>query len=230
MTETRKTWRMLAAAAAVPTMVVGLTAPADAASKWHYKSTDTTAYADWVEWGELPGVGGNAHTGYLEVSQSGSGAQVWGVVTDYQCDEGEIPGGGGHGGHALEASDYEEYPEEGYCDPVSERYIDGGDVTLTMDRKLTSARLTGTLRVDDHGSSASPAVDMSWTGEASLVESRWTDSYRDGSSTYYVRYDSTSRQGVVTGFIGAMGFADDADDESSGTMSRTKAFERSSTR
>lgn len=216
-----------AVAAAVPLASIALTSPADAASRWMYKSSAERASTEWVEYGELAGVEGNVHVGYLDARESSSGGEVWGEVVDYLCDEGEVPGGG-HGGHIAEYD--EEYPEEGYCDVMSYRWIDGGDVTFTVDKKLNTARLTGTLFVDNHGASAAPPVDMTWTGFGDTSRNVWYDKYTSDGETYVYKYDATERSATVDGFIGAMGFTDDADDEAWGSMSITKEFERGSSR
>lgn len=216
--------RVAAVLAAVPLLATALgAAPADARSRWMYKSTQTTAEAQWIEWGELPGVVGNAHVGYLEASGSGAATRVWGEVYDYQCDEGEYPGGGGHG-EALA----EEEPGEGECDFTGERYIDRGTAVLAIDKKLTMATLKGNLQVDNHGVSANPPVDMTWTAIGGLSSSTWIEEYDDGTERYYYKYERTSRDASVTGYIGVMDFTDDADDESYAALATTKTFERGS--
>lgn len=211
----------------VPVASLAMTLPAEAASRWMYKSSGESASAEWVEYGELAGVGGNVHVGYLEAETSSDGGEVWGKVIDYQCDEGETPGGGGHGEHIAEYDEEESEPE---CDVMSYRWMEGGDVTFEVDKKLNTARLTGTLWVDNHGSAATPPVDMTWTGTGDLSESIWYEKYSEGGSTYTYKYESTSREALVNGRIGAMGFTDDADDESWGSIQRTKMFERGSSR
>ena len=42
----------------------------------------------------------------------------------------------------------EEWEEEPTCDVMSYRWMEGGDISFTIDRKLNTARLTGTLYVD----------------------------------------------------------------------------------
>src|SRR5918999_453285 len=214
-----------AALATVPLLAITLAAtPAEARSKWMYKSSETTAEADWIEWGTLPGgVPGNAHVGYLEASGSGSSTQVWGKVFDYECDEGEFPGGGGHGEEVLE-----EEPSQDKCDFAGVRKIETGTAVLTIDKKLTRATLTGNLSVSNHDGSANPPVNMTWTGIGGLVDSTWIEEYDDGVERYYSKYERTSREALVTGNIGIMDFTDDEDDESYAALATTKTFERGS--
>jgi hypothetical protein len=221
-----KPFRSAVVLAAVPLLSVALAAPSNARSHWVYKSSDTSASADWVEWGELPNVVGNAHVGFLEVSGTGSNVELWGKVIDYQCDEGEYPGGGG--GHDA----FEEEPGEEECDFTGIREISGGTVTFSVDRKLTGARLTGTLVVANHGApgQATPPVDMTWTGQGGLWSTTYIDQYTEGGTKYYSKYESTGRDALVSGHIGIMDFTDDADDESFASIQRTKTFERGSTR
>ena len=83
----------------VPLASLAVTVPAEAGDRWTYRSSSEGASAEWVEYGELPGVGGNVHVGFLQAETSSSGGRVFGKVFDYACDPGEVPGGGGHGGH-----------------------------------------------------------------------------------------------------------------------------------
>ena len=219
----------LAILAITPVVTLTMTAPADAASRWMSKSSQTSASAEWTEHGQLNGVGGNVHIGYLEARTSASGGEVWGEVIDYQCEEGEVPGGGGHGGHGEFTAEYDEEPEPA-CDVMSFRWIEADDVSFSVDRKLNTARLTGTLFVDNHGTAATPPVDMTWNGTGVLSRNVWYERGSEGGSRYLYKYESTSRQADVTGSIGAMGFTDDTDDESWGSIQRTKTFERGSSR
>ncbi len=113
---------------------------------------------------------------------------------------------------------------------MSVRYIKDGDITLVVDRKLQTARLTGTLEVDSHGATARPPVDMTWTGIGDLSSFTSFEKGSEGGSTYVYKYESTSREATVTGFIGAMGFTDDADDVSEGYIEKTKSYERGTSR
>jgi hypothetical protein len=209
----------------VPAASLAMTSPADASSRWMYKSSDERATAEWTEYGELNGVEGNVHVGFLKAETSSTGGYAWGKVIDYYCEEGEVPGGGGHGEHSTE-----EWEEEPTCDVMSYRWMEGGDVSFTIDRKLNTARLTGTLYVDNHGSSATPPVDMTWTGVGDLSQYTSYEKGTEGDSTYTYKSESTYRQAEVSGFIGAMGFTDDADDESWGSIEKTKTFERGTSR
>lgn len=201
----------------VPLASLAIMTPADASTKWMYRSSDKEATVEWTEYGPLNGVEGNVHVGYLEAEASSSGGQAWGEIVDYYCEEGETPGGGGHGEY------YEEEPE---CDVMSYRWIEGDDITFTIDKKLETARLTGTLYVDNHGASATPQVDVLWTGFGDIYDSTSYEKGTDGDSTYVYKYESTYRDAEVTGFMGAMGFTDDADDESWGSIALTKSYER----
>jgi hypothetical protein len=226
---TRKT-ASLAMLTVTPVITLAMTAPADAASRWMYKSSEHIASAQWIEYGALNGVDGNVHVGYLQAQTSASGGNVWGEVVDYQCDEGEVPGGGGHGGPGEFSGDYFDEEPEPTCDVMSFRWIEGNDVNFTVAKKLNTARLTGTLYVDNHGAGATPPVDMTWTGTGDLSHTTWYEKGTEGGSRYVYKYESTYRQADVTGFIGAMGFTDDADDQSSGSIQKTKTSERGSSR
>lgn len=225
MTTTRTLTRASVAVAAALTLVAGAGLPASASTKFMSKDSGEFASVQWTEYGAIPNVGGNVHTGYLDARGNSRSLEAFGFVEDWDCDPGEFPYGGGHG----------EEGEEGGCDFVSFRefYGDESQLTLTVDRKLDSGRLTGTLSAfDSHGgtSGGGPSLDITWTGVGSVYSSKWSESFTADGIRYRSTYSDTNREAVVTGQIGAMGFADDADDESYGSFgtfkSRTQVMER----
>ena len=218
-----RTLRPVAAVALALVAVPALAPAAQAADRWSYRSTDEGASTEWIEYGALNGIEGNVHVGFLDVGATSDGAKVFGKVIDYACDPGETPGGGGHGGHGT-------LEEEPTCDVMSERYIKGGTVTFVMDRKLQTARLTGNLEVDNHGATARPPVDITWTGTSDLASTTSYEKGTEGGTSYVYRYDRTSRDAAVTGAIGPMGFTDDTDDVSTGLIYRSKSYKRSTSR
>lgn len=222
--------RPLAVASAASLLLLSTTGPALAADRWTYRSTNTYASTQWVELGGLPGgVLGNVHVGYLEAYGT-TNTDVWGSVSDWTCPEGELPPDGG--GHGFD----EEEPPPTNCELHSERFIfaESGAVTLTVDRKLTTARLTGVLDVQDHatGAGGRPPVDITWTGTGDLATYSSTGKYTEGGTTTYYKETGSTRQAVIAdgSFIGAMGFTDDADDTSTGQLTQGKYYERGSSR
>ena len=218
----------LATAVSLP-LVVAFAAPAEAGSRWSWRSTDLTANASWMEMGPLQGVGGNVHVGFLEVSKSG---WAWGEVLDWTCPEGELPPshGGGHGEKNVAEDDWEE-PKTN-CVVESYREIYGEGLAVRINRKLTTATVTGTLQVSDHetGTGGAPGVNMTFTGFGTVAQDSWTEKGSDGGSTWVYKYESRTRQATVDGSIGAMGFTDDADDVSSASLQQTKSYERGTSR
>lgn len=209
-------------------LAVAVATPAEAGSRWSYRSTDLTASASWMEMGTLPGgVAGNVHVGFLEVSKSG---WAYGQVIDWTCPEGELPPshGGGHG--ELAADDWEEPETNCVAESFREIYGDGLDVRIS--KKLDAATVTGTLQVSDHetGTGGAPAVSMTFTGFGDVASSSWIEKGSEGTSSWVYKYESRTRQATVDGAIGAMGFTDDADDVSSASLAETKTYERGSTR
>lgn len=218
----RQRWAVVAGLALAPVIAVSAVGTANAGESWTYRASGINAGTEWVEFGTLPGgVPGNAHVGSLWIDQSSSNVEVDGKVADWTCPEGERPPGGG-GPHA----EHEE-PETN-CEFEGFRFISGGDVTFTMDRKLNTARLTGTLFVENHdgGNSAAPPVDMTLTGVGSTSKSVETYRSTEDGSRYQYRYTTQSRKAGIDGFIGAMGFTDDTDDESFAYMSRYTVHDR----
>lgn len=209
----------LALVCTVP-IALATVSPAQAGDRWTYRSSGASLFSTWVEVGTLNGIAGNVHTG--ELSADVERDEVYGSVVDWTCPEGELPPyGGGHGEHAA----YEEEPETN-CVVESVRELFAGDalVDVTMDRKLERASITGNLVVADHegGATGQPAVDMTFTGVGTTFSSTTYESGTDGDYSYTYRTTRSTRQASVDGAIGAMGFTDDADDISTGEMTRDR--------
>lgn len=212
----------LAAAVCAVVPLVAVAAPAEAGTRWQMRASGSFATVDWVEMGELPGgVPGNVHLGNLSV-EGDKLISAFGFVTDWTCEEGEMPTGGGHG---------EEPPEDSGCVLEAERFVFGEGLTLTMDRRLAKARLTGTVQVDNHGGegpSGTPTVDITWTGTGATSTSTYTDSYTDTNGVKYsTKRTETARGATISGRIGAMGFDDDTDDVATGYFGTFRTSDRS---
>jgi hypothetical protein len=153
-----------AALAAVPAVLVA--APADDGTRWIMRSSGVSVQTQWIEWGALPGgVPGNVHVGNL-FAEGDASAFAYGEVIDWTCPDGaRPPAGGGHGGE----------PEPTDCTLEAARQIfSDSPLTLTTDKRLTTARLTGTLIVTDHdgtGTVARPPVDITWMANTAPVSS-----------------------------------------------------------
>ncbi len=212
------------------------TTPASASSMFFSKSSGRTATASWLEVGTLPGdIPGNFHFGEMQVEElSRGGANVWGIVFDVQCPNGVFPDGPPGGGHGEK----DEEPVDNPCETVGVRFIDGGNVTFTMDRKLTRATLTGTLNVvGGHGdpdappqAPATPPVNMTWTGVGDTSTSVNSGRGSDGTTTWSYRYSFSGRSAVVSGRIGAMIFDDEPGEYSFAEMGSYKSVDRERTK
>jgi hypothetical protein len=216
--------RLLSVAATTAALgAVALPSPALAGERFFSKSSSTVVSTSWLEVGQLPGVDGNAHIGELQVEDLGRGrARVFGYVVDLTCADGQVPSiPGGHG----------EEPVEGACAVAGERFVEGGQVTFTIDKKLTAATLTGTLAVGSgHGDpTVSPPVNITWTGVGATYSEKVTDSGVDEFGTYRFSYSFTGRQAVVGqgSRIGAMVFDDEAGESSEAQMGTQRSSSRS---
>lgn len=221
---TSVTARIAAAALAIP-LVIATAGSATAGSKWTYKSSGSFASTTWMEVGALPDpVLGNYHVGYLE-ARGDRVIDVFGEVFDWTCPPGETPPlGGGHG----------EEPPETTCVLESQRFVfaEQGAVTLTVDRKLGSARLVGRLLVSDHEGegTANPPVDITWTGIGTSSRQTMYSTYTDDSGVKFTtRTAETFRQGDVEGRIGVMVFDDEAGETSDGAFGTFRIDDRGST-
>ena len=218
-----RTARLAAVALAVP-LVVGTAGSAVAGTKWSYRSSGSFANTSWLEVGAIPGVAGNAHVGFLDV-RGDQLVDVFGEVYDWTCPEGVVPPfGGGHG----------EEPPETECVLESTRFIfsQPDAVTLTVDKRLGSARLVGTLDVADHegGSAGRPPVDVTWTGIGSSARSTTYSTFTDDNGVRFsTRTTETFRSADVEGRIGAMVFDDEAGEFSDGTFGTYRTEDKGST-
>lgn len=227
MTRTRQgTARAALALAAGVALVASVAAPAQASSMSLSKSSGRVVMTSWLEVGELPGgVPGNIHFGSMSVEDLGRGnASIFGDVVDLTCPEGVIPEdpwGGGHG----------EEPRTDGCVHEGVRFIEGGDVTFTIDNKLGSAKLTGTLAVFGHdGPSGSPRANIVWTGVGDVYKSTFGGTETFGNTTYRYRYSFTGRAATVSGAIGAMVFDDVEGEWSTAEMGTYRQMDQSRTR
>ncbi|MGY1605622.1 MULTISPECIES: hypothetical protein [unclassified Geodermatophilus] len=216
------------AVSAAALAVVVTPSPALAGDLFFSKTSGTTAWVTWLEVGELPpaaGAPGNAHFGDLFVDDLGNGrASVFGSVSDVECDDGVTPylPGGGHG---------EPAPEDGPCRLLGVRFVEGGQVTFTMDRKYTTATLTGTLAVGSgHGETptSAPPVSITWTGVGDTYSERRSGTIVDEFGTWTYRYDFTGREAVVApgSRIGPMVFDDEAGEYSESQLGRYRSSDR----
>lgn len=209
--------------------VVGATAlfavatavPADAGSTYLSRTTGRAAVADWVQVLDMRARGfGNVHVGWLNAYETSSGvADVFSVIEDYDCPEGELPSGGGHG-------------DPGNCVWVSTRFLDGQNVPFTMDNKLDTAHLEGTLNASTGGHEGpgdqlgTVGANFTWNGVGTAEKSTTTFRYRDGGSSYSETYRSTRRAATMTGVLGPMLFEQAASATGSMELFRAKSQSR----
>lgn len=214
---------VVAVLALLSLLVVVLAPPADARSSSSYRITGRSADTYWTQVdGTPPGSNpfGNVHVGWLYADETTNGtAAVFGWIDDFDCEPGSLPGGG-HG-----------VAKKG-CKYVGSRFIEAYDVPFTMDRKLSSARLTGQLTVygGGHGEGGvvgRPMADVTWTGIGDLASERWTSRWREGGTWYSDSYRSKTRAATMGGIIGPMGFDPEL---SGGTLASYRSASRSRTK
>jgi hypothetical protein len=216
------------AASAAVLAAVAAPSPALAGDFFFSKSSGIQVSTTWLEVGELPASAnapGNAHFGEMWVDDLGNGrARVFGTVYDVQCEPGAEPylPVGGHG---------EEPPADGPCSLELVRFIEGGKLTFTVDRKLTKATLNGTLAVGSgHGEGpvGSPPVNITWTGVGPTTTTRESGTTVDEFGTWTYRYTLTGREAVVSkgSRIGPMVFDDETDESSESELGKYRSSDR----
>ena len=211
----RSTLRLVAVVAVAAPTALAVAAPAAAASpdRFTSKTSGGQAYVAWTEYDtdDLLGLQGNTHVGNLSVYKQPGFTDVFGSIDDWQCDPGEVPGGGHGDGHGEE-------PSENTCDLAGTRYLQGTEnVTYTMDVRSGVATLTGNLLVSNggHGGGgvlARPSANITWTAVGDTYTFRRMETWTRGTATYTSAVRGSGFEAQVTGTIGMMGFADDADD------------------
>jgi hypothetical protein len=197
--------------------------PAEAATKWSYRSTNLSASAEFSFAGTIDGFDGNVHIGYVSGTVSDEASVS---ITSWTCEEGSWPSYGYYDGHDG-GSDPGYGGEDDGCtfeDSVQFSSYDG-DAVVAVDRKLMSGSISGTMTAysyDYEGGSSSgetAEVSISFTGVGATQTS--TQYSRDKEYSY--KSEQTTRSAVVSGTIGGfdLGTAD-----SSGSLEATKYFER----
>lgn len=195
--------------------VAAMASPASAARPDSSSSvrSGTTAHVSWTELDPADALGlpGNTHIGFLGVQNGAYGNFAYGSIADFECEPGQVPSG--HG-------------DTGGCTFVQERFLDSQDGTLTVAGRTATFDGTVTVSNGGHGEPGSvlAQVDASivWTSSTDPVRFRETHSYVEGKTSYRSRVTGTRSDvasTVVTGTLGRMGFADEADDVSVGSFS-----------
>ncbi len=216
----RRAPRLQTAALAVPTAVcVALTAfAAPAAAARPDSSTSVRsgerASVSWTELdpGDALGLPGNTHVGQLWIEDTPFGVFADGVIFDYECDPGEVPGG--HEG-------------PGTCDDRGARFLSatGPDSTLTVSG--STAQFSGTLTVSNGGHGepgtvlAQVPATITWSTSSAMERYRASSTYTEKGISYRSRVTGLRADVETTtvgGALGRMGFADDEDDVATGTF------------
>lgn len=211
-------------ATAVP---VALAAPAVAAppDRFTSKTSGGQAFVQWTEHdlANTLGLPGNTHLGFLSVYQMPGFSDVSGAIEDWDCDPGEVPGGG-HG-----------EPQQGVCDLMGVRFLQGAeDTAYHVDLRSGTATLTGTIVVTNGGHGEPGSVlarvpaDVTWTADGPTYTFRRTETWSDGTASFSSATRGSGFNATVSGALGRMGFADDTDDEAFGQAEQWQ--ERSRTR
>lgn len=210
--------RLIVITAAALLLLAAAPSPADASYRYSYRSSDRTAYANWLQIdAPVDGIVG-WHLGDMWVYRTGKNlgdAFVW--IQDAYCPEGVNPSWGG--GHiASDEPPVEPPPNDDPC-TYDFRYGDGFGMEFKMANNLSSATLKGNLTIyGGHGGDplGRPPVNMTWNGVGSTYQSSSTYRWRSDCCWESSSYKGKFRDAELTGNIGPMGFDPDL---SGGSMS-----------
>jgi hypothetical protein len=205
--------------------VVGATTTPATASSWNLsRTTGRAATTNWLQYADLTAAGfGNWHSGFLNAFETSTGsADVFAFIDDFLCAEGQQPDPGSHG--------------ETGCEYVGSRQLEGYGIAFTMDNRLGSATLQGTLVATQGGGHGEPGnvigqvpADFRWTGYGDTVRSTSTYRYSDSEgNTYSERLRSTRREATMSGRLGPMLFEQAA--QASGAIEKFTVTTKSSSR
>lgn len=97
--KTARARRTIATATTLGLLAMAVVASPAAAADYRQVGEGRQFYTSWTEYDldDSLGLPGNVHLGYLSGWSDQWGTYMYGNVTDFDCDEGEIPGWGGHG-------------------------------------------------------------------------------------------------------------------------------------
>ena len=177
--------RLLAASviAVVPCATVLTAVPAQADTMSFHKSSGRVATVEWQDH-ESTDEGFTSTYGSLHVEDLGKGeANVFGFISESTCSVVE--------------------EDEWVCEST-EFDVMGDSVAFTLDSKLSSASLEGTLQAFDWwtGEVDTLSVDVTWTAVGDTFREAQSYRYRDGSTTVSNRMRFAGRQAQVTGTVG----------------------------
>lgn len=216
------TTRRAAVAVLAAAAMAAAAMPAHAGTNYLSRTTGRVGLTDWVQVLDLRSRGfGNVHLGFLSAYETATGvADVFAWIDDFDCPEGQLPGGGGHG-------------DPGGCTFVGSRTMEGSGVAFTVDGKLNTARLQGTLTASraGHEGPGDPlgtvTANFTWTGYGDIVKTTSVFRYRENGVSYSDTYRSSRRAATMSGVLGPMLFEEAAQAAGSIEQFREKSQSRS---
>lgn len=187
--------------------------PADASTKWSYKSSELSASAEFSFAGTIDGFDGNVHTGRISGTDGGD---AYASISSWTCEEGSWPDEGYYG-----------YGYDDGCTLEDSNYLVSydGEAVVEVDKKLDTATISGTMSsysysyYDEPSTSEPTDVSVTFTGVGATRSS--TEYSSDEEFSY--KSATTTRSATVTGTIGSF---DLAAADSYGELESTKTFER----
>jgi hypothetical protein len=195
-------------------LVLLSTSPADAATRWTYRSSTLDVAASFTIVGDPVDGFRSFQTGNVNASSQGD---VSGFVESWSCPDGEYPPYYGDGGEPP----YEEPATNCVDEGAHEFYGENADVSIA--KKLTSATVSGPVEIitwsGGEGTSEPGTVDLVFTGAGGTSTST---EYSKGDG-YVYKYETTQRSATVAGSAAGLSL-DGAENWAS--ISTTRSYER----
>lgn len=138
---------------------------------------------------------GNTHVGFLSYFEESFGAFMFGQVIDYDCDPGEVPGGG-HGG-AVSAAIVDEGGEA-----LSDAIVDSVETIVQSGARTLDAEVLASSVASEVGPATTAAIDEE-VPLCDLIGVRFLNATEpDGTGpTVQVVVDPKTKQATMTGYL-----------------------------
>lgn len=161
-----------------------------AASKTRTSGTGESVDVSWTEYdpNDLLGLPGNVHVGYLSAYSGPYGTYINGSVSDFDCDEGETPFGGHHGGVEVVVDEAIKTATTAKEDAIDSA-IDSGAASIDADAVINA--------MQEDLSTEVPEQIVEEVGVCDYIQDRFLSG--DGTATFSA--DTKTKVATITGTL-----------------------------